>query len=395
MFDFETVVDRTDSDSHKWQKYSGKDIIPMWVADMDFPSSPAIRDALHRRIDHGIFGYGAPSPRLKQTIIAHLQTTYRWQVEPNWIVWLPGLVTGLNVACRSWGRPGAGILTTVPVYPPFLTAPAHAGKRLQITKFIFKNQRWQFNWDELRNTIDPGTAMFLLCTPHNPTGRVFTRSELETLADICLRSRLVICSDEIHCDLVLESGCRHIPMATISPEVANRTITLMAPSKTYNIPGLGCAFAIVSNPKLRMRFKRAMAGIVPHINVLGFIAALAAYEHGGPWLRELIDYLRKNRDCVFQRVNQWTGLHMAQVEATYLAWIDVRSIEETNHTAMFEKGGVGLSDGAAFGTPGFVRLNFGCSRILLEKALDRMACTIVKHKANRSTPTSLLTSDLK
>ena len=282
---------------------------------------------------------------------------------------LPGLVTGLNVACRSWGRPGAGILTTVPVYPPFLTAPGLAGKRLLTTNLIYSDQRWQFDWNALQRAIDPGAAMFLLCTPHNPTGRVFTRREIEKLADICLKSRMVICSDEIHCDLVLEPGCRHIPMASISSEVADRTITLMAPSKTYNIPGLGCAFAVISNPKLRQRFKKAMSGIVPHVNVLGFVAAQAAFEFGNPWLTCLLDYLKKNRDRVFQWARQFEELEMAQVEATYLAWIDVHSFEKTNPAAFFESGGVGLSDGAFFGAPGFVRLNFGCSRSLLEKGV--------------------------
>ena len=378
MYDFDAVVDRTLSDSHKWKRYGGRDIIPMWVADMDFQSPPEILEALHRRIDHGIFGYGKPSPRLKNTIIAHLHETYGWRVQPDWIVWLPGLVSGLNVACRSWGRSGAGILTTTPVYPPFLTAPGLAGKRLQTIDMVYDRHRWRFDWDALKEAIAPGTAMFLLCTPHNPTGRVFTRRELETLADACLRSRLVICSDEIHCDLVLEPKCRHIPMATISPEVADRTITLMAPSKTYNIPGLGCSFAVISNPELRRRFKRAMAGIVPHVNLLGFVATQAAFEFGAPWLEQLLGYLKKNRDRVFQWTRQFEAIEMAQVEATYLAWIDARSIEETRPAELFEAGGVGLSDGAAFGAPGFVRLNFGCSRVLLEKALDRMTHTILE-----------------
>ena len=378
MFDFDTVVDRTGSDSHKWQRYGERDIIPMWVADMDFPSPPDLLDALHQRIDHGIFGYGGPSQRLKSTLITHLCETYRWKVEPAWIVWLPGLVTGINVACRSWGKSGAGILTTVPVYPPFLSAPGLAGKRLQTTTLLYSNESWQFDWDALKLAVDPKTAMFLLCAPHNPTGRIFSRLELETLADICLKSGMVICSDEIHCDLVLEPGCRHIPMATISPEVAERTITLMAPSKTYNIPGLGCAFAVISNPKLRQRFKRAMAGIVPHVNVMGFVAAQAALEFGSPWLNQLLVYLRGNRDRVFEWVCEKPELEMGRVEATYLAWIDARPMQTTNPAELFEYGGVGLSDGAAFGAPGFVRLNFGCSRILLEKALDRMSKTIAE-----------------
>lgn len=371
-YDFDTPIDRTDTNSHKWQKYKDKDIIPMWVADMDFKSPPEILTALHQRVDHGVFGYAAPDAELKPVVIDHLYKTYGWQVSPEWIIWLPGLVTGINLACRSVGRNGAGVLTTTPIYPPFLIAPSFSGKKLKTNPLIYDNNQWQVNMESFSNAIGEDTALYLLCNPHNPAGRMFTRSELESMAHICLSKKLIICSDEIHCDLILEQGRRHIPTATLDPEVADRTITLMAPSKTYNIPGLACSFAIISNPRLRRRFRHTMAGIVPMVNAMGFTAALAAYQYGWQWLEQLLVYLRDNRDLVSNTINQINGLHMGPVEATYLAWIDTRGRELKQPGAFFEQAGVGLSDGVAFGAPGFVRLNFGCPRQLLTKALSRI-----------------------
>jgi len=209
---------------------------------------------------------------------------------------------------------------------------------------------------------------------------------VDALAELCLKANLMICSDEIHCDLVLEPGCRHLPMASLAPEVARRTITLMAPSKTFNLPGLGCAFAIISEPKLRRRFLRAMNGIVPHINIFGYVAAQAAYEYGAPWLEALLEYLRDNRSVVYEAVLQMEGLQMAPVEATYLAWIDARQNRFENPARFFEQNGVGLSDGALFGAPGFLRLNFGCPRTLLTTALERMAQALRTLPAERPKP---------
>lgn len=373
MIDFDTPIERRNTDSAKWHKYQGRDIIPLWVADMDFKSPQAVIDALHERIAHGVFGYPHPGDALKAAIRSYLMDNYHWQVDPQWIVWLPGLVSGLNVACRSVGKPGDAVLTTIPIYPPFLSAPGYARRRLQTTTLYFAHDRWHVDWDDLEKAVQADSALFLLCNPHNPTGRVFSQEELASLAQFALRHDLVICSDEIHCDLILEPGCRHIPIAMLDPEIARRTITLMAPSKTFNIPGLCCAYAIIANDHLRRCFKRAMAGIVPHINTLGLVAAQAALDHGKTWLQDLLIYLRENRDLVFQTINQWPGMHMGNVEATYLAWIDARSRVADDPVPYYEKAGVGLSDGREFGMPGFVRLNFGCSRSLLTAALDRMA----------------------
>lgn len=372
-FDFDRLVERRDTASMKWDKYKDKDIIPLWVADMDFCSPPAVIDALQRRLDHGVFGYTIPPQELNEIVVAVLAAEYGWSVNPQWLVWLPGLVTGLNVACRAVGEDNDAVMTATPVYPPFLTAPGHSRRKLVKTPLTEKQNRWGFDFDHFESAITPETNLFLLCNPHNPVGRVFTRGELESLAAICEKHNLVICADEIHCGLLLDSDKTHIPLATLAPEVARRTITLMSPSKTFNLPGLGCAFAVISEEKLRRRFKAAMAGIVPGVNAMGFAAAAAAYRDCSDWHASLLDYLRENRNRVAGAIESMPMLSMAPVEATYLAWIDVRSSGLKKPITFFEDAGVALQDGIEFDGPGFVRLNFGCSRALLEEALERMA----------------------
>ncbi len=357
----------------RWEKYRDRDVIPLWVADMDFPAPPAVVDALQRRVAHGVFGYTVPDRKLVDAVLGHLAGRYGWQIDPEWLVWLPGLVCGLNVACRAVGEAGDGVLTTVPIYPPFLSAPLDSDRALQRVPLTQDGARWRLDPQRLEAALTPQSRLLLLCNPHNPTGRVLSAAELEPVGEFCLRHDLILCSDEIHCDLVLEPGLRHRPAATLSPELAARTITLMAPSKTYNLPGLGCSFAVVSDRRLRARVRRAMAGIVPHVNLLGLAATAAAYRHGEPWRQELLKYLRTNRDRVREVLGGVPGLAVGPVEATYLAWIDARGLGVPDPTEFFETAGVGLSDGREFGAPGFVRLNFGCSRALLEQALERMA----------------------
>ncbi len=371
-FDFDTPVSRVGTASLKWDKYKGSDVIPLWVADMDFVSPPAILEALKKRVDHGVFGYTVTPEELSETIIAMLWQEYAWSVEPDWIVWLPGLVTGLNVMCRSVGRGGDEVMTAVPVYPPFLSAPEFSRRGCVTTPLVEEDGRFVFDFDNLKDSITSRTRLFLLCNPHNPAGRVFTVDELLKLAEICEHDEMVICSDEIHCGLVLDREKRHIPIATLGEDIARRTVTLMAPSKTFNIPGLGCSFAVIPGQGLRKAFLREMEGIVPHVNTLGYTAALAAYRHGKAWHEELLEYLRENRDVVECAVEAMPGLSMTHVEATYLAWIDVRGTGLADPVGFFEEAGVGLSDGAYFGGPGYVRLNFGCARSTLAEALARM-----------------------
>ena len=371
-FDFDAPVDRKNTALVKWDRYRGRDIVPMWVADMDFKASPAVIDALSLHVRHGVFGYTYPSEDLAQTVIAMLKDRHGWAVSPEWLIWLPGLVTGINVACRTVGNAGDAVMTCTPVYPPFLSAPGLGGRELVTVLHADAGMRYGFDFDALEKNITPKTKLFLLCNPQNPTGRVFSKEELLKLADICFRHRIVICSDEIHCDLVLDEDKKHTSLAALDETLAAQTITLLAPSKTYNIPGLGCSVAVIPDKGLRSAFRKTMDGIVPHVNAMGLVAALAAWRDSEDWRLALLDYLRGNRDIVEHFISQTSGLNMSHVEATYLAWIDCRKLPVENPARFFEEAGVGLSDGRDFGARGFVRLNFGCSRALLAEAIARI-----------------------
>jgi cystathionine beta-lyase len=374
-FDFDASPARAQTDSRKWHKYAGRDVLPLWVADMDFATPPAVTAALRARLEHPVFGYGFETEGLKSAALAYLRGHYGWQVEESWLVWLPGLVTGLNVAAAALGSEGDEILCCTPVYPPFLTSPTNQRRRTVAVPMTRNGPRWEMDFAALERAITPRTRAFFLCSPHNPVGRAFTREELTRLADFCVRHRLTLVSDEIHCDLILDD-IAHIPTATVSAEIAARTITLTAPSKTYNVPGLGCSLAIIPDPQLRRDFARAATGIVPDPNILGLVACEAAFREGEPWRQQLLAYLRGNRDLIEQTVarGELPGVTMTHVEATYLAWLDVSALKLENAAAHFEQHGLGFSDGAPFGAApnSHVRLNFGCTRATLAEALARM-----------------------
>jgi cysteine-S-conjugate beta-lyase len=371
-FDFDQPIERRGTGSVKWDIYTDPDCIAMWVADMDFQSPPAVIAALQERVAHGVFGYTMAPEALAETVIARLEKLYNWTVEKEWLIWLPGLVSGINVTCRAVGEPGDAVVTTVPIYPPFLSAPGNSNRTVIKVPMVLSENRWHVDLEAFEASLTPRAKLFLLCSPHNPTGRLFTASELQGLAGICERHDVVICSDEIHHGLVLDEDKPFIPTASLSPAISDRTITLIAPSKTYNLPGFGCSLAIIENRTLRKRFRKAMAGIVPHGNALGYTAALAAYRHGDSWLEALIPYLCENRDLLQRAIQQLPGLTMTHVEATYLAWIDVRETGIANPAKHFEAHGVGLSDGREFDGDGWVRLNFACPRSILRKGLARM-----------------------
>ncbi|MEJ2606460.1 MAG: PatB family C-S lyase [Anaerolineales bacterium] len=371
-YDFDRIIDRRGTGSWKWSKADAEDVIPLGVADMDFASPPAVLDALRARVDHGVFGYSYPTRELTATIQARLEKKYAWEIEEEWIVWLPGLVPGLNAACRAAGDVGDHVLSAVPVYPPFLSAPKNMRRELCTAPLQLDGERWTFDFEALEAAVTPKTRLFMLCNPHNPVGRAFSRQELEALAEFCLRHDLVICADEIHCELILEPGVEHLPIATLSPEVAAHTLTFMSPSKTFNLAGIGVAFAIVSDDHLRRTFKKAIAGIVPHVNALGYTACLAAYRDGAEWHQALLDYLRGNRDLVFEAINAAPDLSTTPVEATYLAWIDTRAAEIENPGEFFLQAGVDMWDGVDFGGPGFIRINFGLPRSRLREGLRRI-----------------------
>jgi cysteine-S-conjugate beta-lyase len=375
QFEFDNAPDRRDSSSSKWQKYGDRDVIPLWVADMDFRTAPCVIDALSERVKHGIFGYTQPPAALPGVVTNVLAREFGWAIDPDWIVWMPSLVVGLNVVSRAFAAQGEEIVTATPIYPPFLSAPRYADRIAVKVPLVENKTRWVWDFDALEAAITPKTRAMLLCSPHNPTGRVWTREELTTLTALCERHDLVLVSDEIHSGLVLDTDKKHLPIATVGNADA-RTVTLLSASKTFNLPGLGCAFAIASNPQLRAKLQTTMAGIVHHIGALGFFATLAAYQDGKPWQLALLDYLRANRELVEMRMSSMHGLRSWHVEATYLAWIDARALPVANPVAFFEDAGVGLYDGSLFDAPGFLRLNFACPKSLLVQALDRMQTAV-------------------
>lgn len=375
MFDFDKQIDRRGTNSLKWNKYKDQDVIPLWVADTDFMAPQGVIDALQQRIAHGVFGYSRPSPRLIELIIERMQQRYGWEIKPEWLLFMPGVVPGLNFGIKAWCRPEQHVITPNPVYYPFLHAPEYNDRPVSLLPMQLVNDRWLpdfATFEEQAKTAD----VFLLCNPHNPGGTVFTREELQRIADIAIRNDLVVISDEIHCDLLLEPNVKHIPFASLSSEAAARSVVLMAPSKTFNIAGLCSSFAIIPDSRLRFKLQQAMRGLMADNNLLGLVAAEAAYEHGEEWLQAQLDYLRGNRDLVTSTLGNLPGIKIAKLEATYLAWIDVSGLQLDDPIASFEAGGVGLSAGAQFGDKRFVRLNFGCSRPLLQQALDRMVKVI-------------------
>jgi cystathionine beta-lyase len=281
-------------------------------------------------------------------------------------------VPALNVVCRAFGNNRDEVLTFTPIYPPFLSAPQLSRKKLKAIPLRREADTFTFDTERLEKEISSRSKLLLLCNPHNPVGRRYNREEIKSVAEICLKYNIVLCSDEIHCDLILD-GKEHVPTATLGREISANTITLMSPSKTFNIPGLNCAFAIIPNEDLRRNFVRNRKGIVPDTNTLGYTACLAAYRDCEEWRIGLLDYLRSNRDIVYKFINEEIPqLSMDNVEATYLAWIDARDLGTPDSALFFKQAGVGLSDGKLFQGKGYVRLNFGCPRKMLSKALDRM-----------------------
>lgn len=375
MFDFDKQIDRRGTNSLKWNKYKDQDIIPLWVADTDFMAPQGVIDALQQRVAHGVFGYSRPSPRLIELVIERMQQRYGWKIEPEWLLFMPGVVPGLNFGIKAWCRPEQHVITPKPVYYPFLHAPEHNDRPVSYLPMQLVEDRWLPDFAMLEQQAQSADVL-LLCNPHNPGGTVFTREELQRIADIAIRHDLIVISDEIHCDLLLEPDAQHIPFASLSPEAAARSAVLMAPSKTFNIAGLCSSFAIIPDSRLRFKLQQAMRGLMADNNLIGLVAAEAAYEHGDEWLQAQIEYLRANRDLVEKTLGCLPGIKIAKLEATYLAWIDVSGLGMADPIAAFEAGGVGLSPGAQFGDKNFVRLNFGCSRTLLQQALDRMVKVI-------------------
>ncbi len=379
-YDFDNLISRCDSDSVKWNLYP-ENVLPLWVADMDFPSPSEIVNALQDRISHPFFGYGCEDEELREVIVDWITNRHGWKIQPDWLLIVPGVVTGMNWAIQSVLDSGENLGYQTPIYPPFLKFARNAEVGEVQIPFNNTDNGFQIDFNEFEKSIQNCSA-FALCNPHNPVGRVFTSTELERIAEMCLRYGVVICSDEIHCDLVY-SNHRHIPIASLSEEIARNTITLMAPSKTFNIPGLEFSYAIVPDPDLRKKMENSRRGLIGHPNILGVPAAKAAYRYGEDWLKNLLVYLEDNRDFL----NGYLQEHIPQIrfhqpEGTYLAWLDccALNLEKDPYSFFLEEAKVGLNNGRDFGKEGegFVRLNFATPRSNLVNALGRMEAALKK-----------------
>ena len=371
MSAFDIMPKRRGTGSLKWDRRP--ELRPYWVADMDFSSPPEVIDALKRRVDHGVFGYAVPHDGLVESILSYLQDRHGVSSSSEHLVHLGGLVPALSLACRAFGGENGSVLTCTPIYPPFLHVHKDAGLQLITVPHIFDGNTWTFDWDRLEEAVTPDTRLFLLSNPQNPLGRVFSKREILQLAAFCERHDLILVSDEIHCDLILdEEHAQHFTALRLPEPLLKRTITLLSPSKTYNIAGMGYAYAVIPDRNLYSRFTAVRGHTLAEITCLGYYSAEAAYRHGENWRRELLCYLRGNRDLITRFCRDETDIiRIPDIEATYLAWMNFQPSGVANPAALLEKDAqIFLSDGCFFGGPGCARLNFGCSRSYLEEAIS-------------------------
>jgi cystathionine beta-lyase len=370
--EFDDCPSRHGTGSEKWDRWPDRDVLPMWVADMDFRSPEVVLDAIRARVDHGVFGYTHEPPDFAPALADHLRARHGWEIEPATVMATPGVVTGLAITARLLAEPDDEIVTFTPVYPPFLTLPGLADRRCGRVPLTSDGATWSIDWDLLAAAITPRTKLFWLCHPHNPTGTVFSPNDLLRLADLCAERGVTVVSDEIWGDLVLDDTLGHVPFASIDHPAAKQAITLVAPSKTWNLAGLGCAAAIVPDAAHRKRWRASGRGLVPMINPLGYAAAIAAWRHGDPWRRRLLAVLRSHQAMTAATVARIAGLTSIPAQATYLTWIDCRGSGVADPVAACVAAGLGPSDGRDFGAPGFIRLNLACPTARLEAALGRL-----------------------
>ena len=373
MIRHEPPIDRRGTSSEKWAKYAGRDVLPLWVADMDLPTAPFVLDAVRERLEHPILGYTAPPARMAEAFVAWMQRRYGWRVDEEWLVWIPGVVPGFNVAARAVAREGRDLVIPAPVYGPILKVPGNVGLRGVISPLALTRGRWEMDMDDLAAKTSSATAAILFCNPQNPTGRVYDRDELEAIAELALRNDAVVISDEIHCPIILEETKRHIPIASLRGEVEARSISLFAPTKAFNFPGLNAAVAVIPDPRLRERYESVGTGLISTHSPLAFAALTAAFEDDTDWLDEQNAFLAGNARRLEAAVAGIDGLRTTTVEGTYLAWLDVSALGLDAAAAAFEDHGLGLHAGEEFGGPGFLRFNFGCPRSILDQAIGRLA----------------------
>lgn len=382
QYNFDELIDRNGTNSLKHDgkiRYFGtNDILPLWVADMDFRSPDFIIKALDKRLAHGILGYNIRSEGFNTSVCAWMKRRFNWEVRPEWLSFTPGVVSALNFGILSFTEPGDKVIVQTPVYAPFFKVVKNHKRQLTINELVIKNGKYVMDLDNLRNSIDKSTKAIILCSPHNPVGRVWQKDELLALAEICLEHNLIVISDEIHSDLIF-SGNKHIPFASLSKDLANITVTCMAASKTFNIAGLASSVIITPNPALKQRFDMLPNSLdLNNGNIFGMEALEAAYTHGDEWLGQMLRYLEGNIQCIDQYLkDKIPSIKLFCPEGTYLAWLDCRALglkQNELRNFFIDKAKVGLNNGTDFGPggEGFMRINIGSPRSVLLEAMERI-----------------------
>lgn len=347
-------------------------MLALTVGDSDFRVPPPVQGAIEKRIAEGVLGYDTVPDSLIQVIKERLADRYNWHVQPDWLVFLPGVVQGLNLSCRALTKDGEAVIVESPVYYPFFDAPTNSQRAMKLLPAEMINNRWAFNLREFAAlAADPLNALLLFCNPQNPLGRVSSERELRAMADICRREKVIIVSDEVHCDVVYD-GRPHVPLAALDESIADMTVTLMGPSKTFAISGLGGAFAIIPNENLRQRFHTASAGLIPNLHVLAIAAMEAAYSECDEWCENERQYLESNRDFLVAALNNTPGVNLISPEGTYFLWLDFSPSGLNDPYGTLLEAGVELSPGGKFGNDQYLRLNFASPRSQLEQAVSRI-----------------------
>ena len=383
-YNFDEIIDRSQHSSAKWGAVDDH-CLPMWVADMDFRSPPSAIKAMTERAKHGVFGYTLDPPKLKDVIVERMQTLYDWQIAPDDIVFSPGMVLALCAVCRGFGMPGDGVLIQTPVYGSFFKAASHNQKFTYNVDMHYvaddaHSFHYETDYDEFETAAREGqTSIHLQCNPQNPAGFLYSLEELERIGEICLKHEVLIVADEIHSDLILEG--KHIPIATLSDELAQSTITMIAPSKTFNLAGMACSVLIAQNKEIRQTLQAALRSISAHVNIMGYEAAYGAYAGGGDWLKQLLVYLKGNRDYAIDYLRQnIPQIKTTRPQSTYLLWMDMRDLPVESDLLDFctATAKIAPTDGTFFGSAGegFVRLNFGCPRATLAEGLERLKTAV-------------------
>ncbi|MFS0554173.1 MalY/PatB family protein [Brevibacillus sp. 179-C1.2 HS] len=389
MYDFDQVIERKGTDSVKWEiqnpKVNGEGMLPLWVADMDFACAPEITEALVKRASHPIYGYTLKSHALYHSLKEWIQKRFGVAVEESWMTGIPGVVPGIHVAVEAFTAPGDGVLIQTPVYHPFYHAVENRGRHVVTSPLVERNSRYEMDWDDLTQKLsDPRVKLMLLCTPHNPLGRVWTRQELERLGELCVENGVIVVADEIHSDLVYEPNI-HTPYYSLSPQLANQSVTFLSAAKTFNLAGLYTSYLMTQNQQLLRDFSSTASKMgYENLNLFGMEATIAAYQNGEAWLEELLIYLQGNaaylNEFLATRIPE---VSMAIPEATYLGWIDFRRLglsQAELNKLIREEAKLGLHDGTTFGRDGagFMRINFACPRSILVEAMDRLERAIKK-----------------